>query len=125
MNLTTLEGNLTRDFEKKEIGSSTLYASSLAVNEKRKGEKYTFFINVQAWNKTGEWLDKTFSKGDRIRIFGKLDNQSWENADGKKAQRAVITINNFDWPAKTNDSQDEEKPFMGAQEPMSDDEIPF
>ena len=126
MNLISLEGNLTRDFEIKEIGSSTLYSSSIACNEKRNEKDYVFFVSVQAWNNTGKWLEKTFSKGDKIRFFGKFDNQQWDH-EGQKRQKAVITINQFDFPARRKDESQpaaSDAPPLGVQMP-SDDEIPF
>ena len=77
MNKVILMGRLTRDPEVRYTQTNnTLVASfSLAVNRRfaRPGEeRQADFINIVAWNKTGEFCSKYFKKGQQVSIVGRI-----------------------------------------------------
>ena len=79
MNKVILMGRLTRDPEVRYTQTSnTLVASfSLAVNRRfaRQGEeRQAYFINLVAWNKTGEFVSKYFKKGQELGMMTKAKN---------------------------------------------------
>ena len=89
MNKVILMGRLTRDPEVRYTQTSnTLVASfSLAVNRRfaRQGEeRQADFINVVAWNKTGEFVQKYFRKGQQVAVVGRLQTRTWDDDKGQK-----------------------------------------
>ena len=89
MNKVILMGRLTRDPEVRYTQTSnTLVASfSLAVNRRfaRQGEeRQADFINIVAWNKTGEFVSKYFKKGQQVAEIGRLQTRTWDDEQGQK-----------------------------------------
>ena len=89
MNKVILMGRLTRDPEVRYTQTNnTLVASfSLAVNRRfaRPGEeRQADFINIVAWNKTGEFCSKYFKKGQQVSIIGRIQTRNWDDENGQK-----------------------------------------
>ena len=89
MNKVILMGRLTRDPEVRYTQTSnTLVASfSLAVNRRfvRQGEeRQADFINIVAWNKTGEFVSKYFKKGQQVAVIGRIQTRTWDDDQGQK-----------------------------------------
>jgi len=89
MNKVVLMGRLTRDPEVRyTTTNNTLVASfSLAVNRRfaRQGEeRQADFINITAWDKTGEFCSKYFKKGQQVGIIGRIQTRNYDDKDGKK-----------------------------------------
>ena len=89
MNKVVLMGRLTRDPEVRYTSTNnTLVASfSLAVNRRfaRQGEeRQADFINIVAWNKTGEFCSKYFKKGQQVGVIGRIQTRNWDDEQGQK-----------------------------------------
>ena len=89
MNKVILMGRLTRDPEVRYTqNTNTLVASfSLAVNRrfvKQGEERQADFINVVAWNKTGEFCSKYFKKGQQVAVIGRVQTRNWEDENKQK-----------------------------------------
>ena len=108
MNKVILMGRLTRDPEVRYTQTNnTLVASfSLAVNRRfaRPGEeRQADFINIVAWNKTGEFCSKYFKKGQQVSIIGRIQTRTWDDENGQKryvteviAEEAYYVVVNFE-----------------------------
>ena len=92
MNSTiTIVGNVTRDPELRFTGSGLATASfGVAVNRKLppradggSAEAVTFF-NVVAWQSLAENAAESLHKGNRVVVSGRLEQRSWENAEGER-----------------------------------------
>ena len=89
MNKVILMGRLTRDPEVRYTQTSnTMVASfSLAVNRrfvKPGEERQADFINIVAWNKSGEFVSKYFKKGQQVGVIGRLQTRTWDDDKGQK-----------------------------------------
>lgn len=89
MNKVILMGRLTRDPEVRYTQTNnTLVATfSLAVNRrftKPGEERQADFINIVAWNKTGEFCSKYFKKGQQVGIIGRIQTRNWEDENKVK-----------------------------------------
>ena len=89
MNKVILMGRLTKDPEVRYTSNTnTLVASfSLAVNRrfaKQGEERQADFINVVAWNKTGELCSKWFKKGQQVGVVGRIQTRNWEDENKVK-----------------------------------------
>ena len=143
MNKVILMGRLTRDPEVRyTTTNNTLVASfSLAVNRRfaRQGEeRQADFINVVAWDRTGEFCSKYFKKGQQVGVIGRIQTRNYDDKDGKKvyvteviAEEAYFAdtkreaeVNPFAVPGGMD------APFNPATAPseftpVTDDDLPF
>jgi len=72
-------GNLTRDPEFKNVGTTNVCNFGIALNRQTKNGKETTFINIEAWGKTAENITKYFTKGKPILIEGRLKLDEWDD----------------------------------------------
>ena len=80
MNIVNLFGRIARDIEVRYSGEGKAIArTAIAV---RRDENSTDFINVVAFGKTAEILEKYFAKGAQILINGNIKTGSYEK-DGR------------------------------------------
>ncbi len=86
---TTIVGNLTRDPELKFSDSGKAVTSfAVAVNNRRKNrqtqewEDFPSFMNVVAWADLAEHCASSLKKGERVIVFGTLQERSYEGRDG-------------------------------------------
>ena len=95
MNKVILMGRLTRDPEVRyTTTNNTLVCTfSLAVNKRfaRQGSEQTAdFINIVAWDKTGEFCSKYFKKGQQVGVIGRLQTRTWDDDKGKHYITEVV-----------------------------------
>ena len=129
MNKVILMGRLTRDPEVRYTSTNnTLVATfSLAVNRRftRQGEdRQADFINVVAWDKTGEFCSKYFRKGQQVGVIGRIQTRNYDDKDGKKVFVTEVVAEE----AYFADSRREDNsPFENAegQVPVDDSDLPF
>jgi single-strand DNA-binding protein len=91
----TLVGNLTRDPELRFTQSGQAIATlGIAVSRRyqQNGEwqEKTSFFNITAWGQLGENAAASLSKGSRTIVTGRLEQRSYETADGEK--RNVVEV---------------------------------
>ena len=94
-NKVIMAGNLTADPELRYTAGGTPVANlRLAVNSRYKsGDEFkeeTLFIDVTVWGKQGENCSKYLSKGRPVLVEGRLQERSWEAADGQKRSKMEI-----------------------------------
>ena len=107
INKAILMGRLTRDPELRHTGSGTPVCSfSIAINSGSGENQTTDFVNCVAWNKTGEFVNKYFTKGRVIIVVGRISTRSWDGQDGKKnyATEVVASEVSFGESKKENDA---------------------
>ena len=153
MNKVVLMGRLTKDPDVRyTTTNNTLVASfSLAVNRRfaRQGEeRQADFINIVAWDKTGEFCSKYFKKGQQVGVIGRLQTRNYDDKDGKKVYVTEVVADNvqflgakgsgnsqssdsttpYDFSNDMNQTTDvSSDPFadFGSSIEISDDELPF
>ncbi len=95
-NTVTVIGNVTRDPELRYLNSGTALASfGVAWNNRykdRNGEQVedTSFFDVTCWRDLADNVAESISKGDRVIVYGKLEQRSWETQDGEKRSKVEI-----------------------------------
>ena len=98
-NRVQLIGNLGNNPEIITLESGKKLAKfSLATNEtyvNSQGEKITDtqWIQIVAWNKTAEIIEKYLEKGNQIAVDGKLSIRSWEDKEGNKRYITEVICN--------------------------------
>ena len=90
MNKVILLGRLTRDPEIRATGEGLQIASySLAVDRRSAKTDQADFINIKAFGKAAEFVEKHLTKGMKILISGRIQTGSYTNKEGRK-------VNTFD-----------------------------
>ena len=89
MNKVILMGRLTRDPEVRYTQTNNIQVTSfnLAINRRfvREGEeRQADFINIVAWNKTAEFCNKYFKKGQQVAVIGRIQTRTWDDEQGQK-----------------------------------------
>lgn len=108
MNKILLLGRLTKDPDTKFLQNNSLMVVNftLAVNRKRTKqaeEQETDFIDILAFGKTAEFIQKYYKKGIQVVIVGRLQKRIWEDKDGKRHYSTeVITEETYFADSKKN-----------------------
>ncbi|MHB1910625.1 MAG: single-stranded DNA-binding protein [Acidimicrobiales bacterium] len=100
-NTVTITGNLTRDPELRFTPSGQATTSfGIAVNRRwlnrddNNWQESTSFFDVVAWRELAENATQSLARGTRVTVTGRLEQRSWETAEGQK--RSKVEINASD-----------------------------
>ena len=102
-NKVILMGNLTRDPELRYTPSNVAICKfSIAVNRQyttASGEKReeVDFIECEMWGRRGEVINQYLRKGNPIFVEGRLRLDRWEDQQGNKKSRLLVTAENFEF----------------------------
>ena len=97
MNNVSLVGRLTRDPEIKTTNSGSSYARFSIAVDRRGKDAGTDLINIVAFGKTSEFIERYFRKGQRIGINGRIQTGSFEGKDGKKVYTFDVIADNVEF----------------------------
>jgi single-strand DNA-binding protein len=96
-NNVALVGNITRDPELRFTPTGQATATfGLAVNRRwqnrqtQEWEEATSFFDVVCWREMAENAAESLTKGTRVMVTGRLDQRSWETADGEKRTKIEV-----------------------------------
>lgn len=93
-------GRVGKDPETREVGSSKVTKFTVAHSEKYKknGEtvENTTWVNVEAWEKTGEILAQYVKKGDQIYIEGMPKAEAWIK-EGEAKGGLAVRVDRFEF----------------------------
>lgn len=129
-------GRLTRDVELKYTSGENATAIArfnIAVDRKfkREGDPTADFINIVAFGKTGEFVDKYFKKGQRIGLSGRINTGSYTNKDGNKVYTTDVIAEEVEFVESKNSSSGDTVPASKADDGFAnvpeevDSELPF
>lgn len=138
MNKVILIGNLTRDPELSETGTGVAVCRfSIAVSRdyaNSDGTRETDFFNITVWRGRAENCGKYLKKGNKVAVFGSLQNRSYEDKDGIKRNVTDIVANEVEFLTPKNAQGDDgfgdanvssakkERPSLEA---IDDNQLPF
>lgn len=85
-------GNVCRDPETRVTPKGTAICQfSVAVNRKVKGEDKASFFDIEAWDKTAEFVQKYITKGRVVLVQGRLEQDTWEDkTSGQKRSKIKV-----------------------------------
>lgn len=94
MNSIILKGRLCKDIEVRyTTGENSIAVGRTSIAIDRKGkDNETDFINVVAFGKTAEFIEKYFSKGQEILIAGRIQVNPYEDKEGHKRTSTDVVI---------------------------------
>lgn len=78
---------------------------SVACSEKYKEKEKTAFYDCKAWGKLAEICGEYLTKGSKVFIRGKLEQEQWEDKDsGQKRYKHVINIQSMEMLGSKKDA---------------------
>lgn len=131
MNSVQLVGRFTKDPDVRYTnGGATVARFSIAVDRRfaKEGDQTADFINVVAFGKTAEFIEKYFHKGNRIGIVGRIQTGSYKNKDGATVFTTDVVAENVEFvESKGGNNQQQPQPpadFVNIPD-IPDEELPF
>lgn len=128
-NKVILIGNLTRDWEVRQHGETTVGKCGIAVNRKFKDKEETTFVDLTAFGRSAENLAKYTGKGRPIYVEGRLHLSQWESQSGEKRSKLEVIIEQFQFLGgrdEVSSSSDPKTKFTDRDDDSIDpDDIPF
>lgn len=125
INRVVLVGRITRDPETQQTNTGIPYVRfTVAVNRPFKdqnGERPADFINCIAWRAQAEFLQKFVKKGNQLAIEGRIQTNTYQDANGNNRQAfdiLVESVSNLE-PASKNDGYQPQPPFGNGFQPVS------
>ena len=131
MNKVILLGRLTKDVDVRYTQTTNIMVASfsLAVNRrfaKEGEERQADFINIVAWNKTGEFCSKWFKKGQQVGVIGRLQTRNYEDDKGVKHYiTEVVAEEAYFADSKKEDGNATTEETESGNFYNSTDELPF
>ena len=122
MNNFSFTGNLGRDAEVRQAGSTSVCGFSVPVTSGWGDKKTTTWVNCSLWGKRAEGgLPQYLVKGQEVAITGELSLRTYEK-DGVEKSSLDVNVNTLDLigGSGSNTRQDEKPPVVG-----DNDSIPF
>lgn len=117
MNRVILIGRLTRDPEVRYTQMQTAVARfTVAVNRqvsKESGQPAADFIEVTAFGKTAELMERFFTRGKQIALEGRIRNNRYEDKHGNMVYTYQVIAERIEFVGS-----------KGMEEKQSDDLIP-
>ena len=115
MNKVILMGRLTKDPELRYTSQNNVPVASfsIAVDKRVKAgeERQADFFNIVAWRNTAEFCSKYFAKGRRILIVGRMQNRTWDDAEGKRHYMTEVVADEVEFA--------DSKPQEGSYQPAN------
>jgi single-strand DNA-binding protein len=128
VNQVILMGRLTKDVDLRTTASGKNVADfTLAVDKLGKEEGADFF-DVTAWEKLADLMQQYTSKGSKVLVMGRMQQQTWEDKEsGKKRSKVVVTANDVTFldPKQSGGQTQDVVPEDVDDKPIDLSEIPF
>ena len=136
MNKVCLVGRLVRDPEVRYSAGENATAIcrfSVAVDRrfKREGDEQTAdFINIVSFGKTAEFIQKYFTKGQRIGLAGRIQTGKFTNKDGQTVYTTDVIAEEVEFVEskksgnETGSSSKSDDSFSNVSDEV-DGELPF
>lgn len=125
MNNVSLMGRWTRDPEVRYTQANEPMAiarGTLAVDRpgvRRDAEVTADFINIVAFGRTAEFIEKYFRQGHKIAITGRIQTGNYTNKDGNKVYYTEVVANQVEFCESKSNSNSDRNPNTSNPAPVS------
>jgi single-strand DNA-binding protein len=122
MNKVIMCGRLSKEPDVR-VGEKTVGKFSIAVERKMKveGQPTADFFNCVTFGKQAEFVQKYLSKGTKVNIVGRLQNDNYTNKEGQKVYSVQIYVEEIEF-AESKKSENIDNGFMSVPD---EGELPF
>ena len=124
LNSIVLQGRLVRDAELRYTTSEKAVATFTLAVDRGGRDAGADFITCVAWEKTAQFIDQYFKKGDMCLVQGKLQSRSYEDKNGNKRTAFEVLVGNVNFCGGKKEQTTDAKPVfedLGS----SEDDWPF
>jgi single-strand DNA-binding protein len=104
MNVFSFTGNLGKDAETSEIGSSTLTEFNVAVKSGYGDKAITTWVRCNFWGDRGEAVAPYLNKGVQVGIVGELTNRPYTTKEGVEKYSLEVRVNDLTLLGKKDSS---------------------
>lgn len=131
INHVTLHGRFTDVPQLRKTNSGKSVCSFTLAVDKVKREDPADFINCVAWERTAEFVNNYFTRGQEAVVEGHLSNRKYEDRDGNKRYVTEVIVQTIDFCGKKTADvparEPELPPSSSTFEDLDDDpgELPF
>lgn len=108
MNKVILLGRICNDLELRKTNTNKSVVNfTIAVDRRKAKEKTTDFFNAIAWNKTAEFIQQYFVKGQQIALVGNLQSRNWTDNNGQKRNSVEVIVEEVNFAGITGKKQEQ------------------
>jgi single stranded DNA-binding protein len=108
MNKIMISGRLIRAPEVKEMEKNNILCTIFIANDVWFGtNKKTGFYKCQAWGQIGKIISENAKTGTELFVTGRLEQYRYDNDKGEKVYDNYIVVEQFDFGAKANKTNEE------------------
>ena len=132
LNSVIIIGRLSRDAELKYTQGGTALSNFSIANNRKYGDKESVsYFECTMWGKGAEALSQYLTKGKKVAIEGRLEQQVWEDKNGGKRSKVSITVDQVQFldvkksDGERRDPGESELPEFNPNPFGSDSELPF
>lgn len=143
MNKVIFMGRLTADPEirySQGANQTAIARFSLAVNRKfkRDNEPDADFFNCTCFGKQAEFVERYLSKGIKVLLSGRIENNNYENRDGQMVYSVRVMVEEIEFAESKSSQGNNAAPapasnsmtgagdgFMNLPDGIDDSELPF
>ena len=124
LNHVSIQGRFARDPELRRTNTGKAVCSFTIACDKPGKDAGASFIDCVAWDKTAEFVNNYFMKGDAIIVEGRLETRQYETKDGQKRTATEVVVSQAHFCEKKKET--EEKPAQQFTLMDGDDgQLPF
>lgn len=126
LNSVCFTGRLGQDPEARTVGQDNkmVVKLSVAVESGFGDKKKTNWVTVKVWGKSAEFCKQYLSKGNRVGIEGRLDQETWEK-DGKKGEKLVIVASSVNNMTPQSERTGSASKASDGGDDSNEDDLPF
>lgn len=133
MNHNAIMGRLVADPELRRTTTGKAVCSFTLACDKPGKDNGASFIPCVAWDKTGEFVNQYFVKGNPIVVEGRLESRQYETKDGQKRTVLEVVVSQAHFCGKKETTEETHTGFVKntpAQQQFAvldddDDALPF
>lgn len=122
-------GRIANDIEVKSAGETKVVNFSLAVDRiyKREGQPETDFVRCAAFGRLAEVIGAHISKGQQLYVVGRLENDYYNDRDGKRRDNWVIKVDSIKFVGKksSDNSGERDEPEFINYDDYDFSDVPF
>ena len=118
-NHVTLHGRFTDVPQLRKTNSGKSVCSFTLAVDKVKREDPADFINCVAWERTAEFVNNYFTRGQEAVVEGRLANRKYEDRDGNKRYVTEVIAQTIDFCGKKDAAYDRDGNHREPELPTS------
>src|SRR5699024_4309829 len=125
----TIAGRLGRDAKLRAVNDTSVLGFSVAVDDRRKGEKLTMWFDCAIWGRRGESLERHLTKGTQVTVSGDLSTREYTTQAGATLLSLGVKVSEITLQGGGSQSGGGQRPAQGGAQDFDDggfgDDIPF